>query len=162
MSEERPRCSCGSNSSMIIYSCSGASNVGQLANEVAIEMVRTGRGSMGCLVGLSAHVPTMVQNANAANGIMMIDGCGIGCGRKALEHIGLMNFDSVVITEMGIKKDHDLKGDREKVPELVKKISGRAGTIKPMIIGEEGVDGCCGTECCCTDPGEEKRTGAEK
>ena len=111
MSDERPRCSCGNSSlGLIIYSCSGASNVGQLANEVAIEMARAGNGTMGCLVGLSAHVSTMVQNVKAANRVLVIDGCGVGCGRNALEHVGLTNFNGVVITEMGIKKDHDLKG----------------------------------------------------
>ena len=34
----------------------------------------------------------------------------------------------------------------------MKQISGRAGTITPMIIGEERADGGCGcdTESCCT------------
>ncbi|MDD1772313.1 MAG: putative zinc-binding protein [Methanomassiliicoccales archaeon] len=165
MTTERPKCSCnGGSTGLLIYSCAGSSNVGQLANEVAIEMARSGKGSMGCLIGLGAHVSTMVQNAKAANRIMMIDGCGVRCGMKALEHIGLTNFDSVVITEMGIKKNCDLKGDRDKLPELVKLISGRAGTITPLIIGEERVDGgCgCGTEGCCTDHDEEKGEGAKK
>jgi uncharacterized metal-binding protein len=160
MSEERPSCSCGSRSSgLIIYSCSGASNVGQLANEVAIEMARAGNGSMGCLVGLSAHVSTMVQNAKAANKVLVIDGCGVGCGRKALEHVGLTNFNSVVITEMGIKKNYDLKGDRDKLSELVEQISGRASTIIPSIISEVQVDGGCGcdTEGCCT--GHKQKVG---
>lgn len=145
MTAEKPKCSCGDGSlGLVIYSCSGASNVGQLANEVTVEMVRAGKGSMGCLVGLSAHVSTMVQNAKAANRILVIDGCGVRCGRKALEHVGLTNFESVVLTEMGIKKTYDLQADRDKVPELVKQLSDTIRPIKPMTIGEERVGGGCG------------------
>ena len=154
MTAEKPKCSCGDGAlGLVIYSCSGASNVGQLANDVAVEMVRAGNGSMGCLVGLSAHVSTMVQNAKAANRILVIDGCGVKCGRKALEHVGLTNFDSVVLTEMGVKKTYDLKGDREKLPELVKQISDKTKVIKPISIDEEHVgEGCgCGSEGCCTN-----------
>jgi uncharacterized metal-binding protein len=130
---------------LIIYSCSGASNVGQLANEVAVEMSRAGHGSMGCLVGLSAHVPIMVQNAKAANRLLVIDGCGVRCGKKALEHVGLSNYDSVVLTDLEVKKTYDLKGDRDIVPELIKQISERTRAFRPIAIGEgraEGGGGC--------------------
>ena len=66
------------------YSFSGASNVGQLANEVAIELARAGKRSICCLVGLAVHVSTMVQNAKAADQFLVIDGCGVKCGRNAL------------------------------------------------------------------------------
>jgi hypothetical protein len=64
-----------------------------------------------------------------------------------LEHIGLTNFDSVVLTEMGVKKTYDLKGDRERLPELVKQVSDRTKMIKPISIGEERVGGGCGCGC---------------
>lgn len=144
MSDEKPKCSCGSSSKVIIYSCSGASNVGQLANEVTIELARAGKGSMGCLVGLAAHVSTMVQNAKAADQVLVIDGCGVKCGRKALEHVGLSDFASVVITEMGVKKNYDLRADREKLSELVEQISAMIRTARPITIGDEPPKGGCG------------------
>lgn len=147
MSDEKPKCSCGSGSKVIIYSCSGSSNVGQLANEVTVELTRAGKGSMGCLVGLSAHVSTMGQNAKAADALLVIDGCGVKCGRKALEHIGLTNFDSVVITEMGIKKTYELRGDRDKLPELFEKISARLKPVRPITIGDESSSAGCGCGC---------------
>lgn len=61
-----------------------------------------------------------------------------------MEHVGLTNFESVVLTEMGIKKTYDLKGDRDKVPEVVKQLSDTIRPIKPMTIGEERVGGGCG------------------
>ncbi|HUT27524.1 MAG TPA: putative zinc-binding protein [Methanomassiliicoccales archaeon] len=116
----------------MVYSCSGASNVGQLANDIAINIVESGRGSMGCLVGLGAHVSTMVQNAKASNKILVIDGCAVKCGRKTLEHAGLANFDTVVLTDMGVKKTYDLKGDLGRVNELTNKVVAKIAWVKPL------------------------------
>lgn len=146
MSDEKPKCSCGNGSKVIIYSCSGSSNVGQLANEVTVELARAGKGSMGCLVGLSANISTMVQNAKAADALLVVDGCNVKCGSKVLERAGLTGFDSVVIVEMGIVKNHDLRGDREIMPELFGRISARLAAMRPMTIREQGPSAGCGCD----------------
>ncbi len=145
---EKPRkaCTCGS-PKLMVYSCSGASNVGQLANDIAINIVESGRGSMGCLVGLGAHVSTMVQNAKAANNILVIDGCAVKCGRKTLEHAGMTDFDNVVITDMGVRKTYDLKGDRGRVNDLTNKVVAKIAWVKPLTIRDESAEedrGRCG------------------
>jgi uncharacterized metal-binding protein len=38
---------------------------------------------------------------------VVIDGCPVACGRKALEHLGLKVDKAVVVTELGIQKNHD-------------------------------------------------------
>lgn len=130
MSDEQKKCSCGSSGKVMIYACSGGSNVGQLANEAAIELARSGKGSMGCLAGLAAHVPTMLHNAKAADMLLVIDGCGVKCAGKAIEQAGLTGFESVVITELGVKKNYELRGDRERLPELIKEISARLDALR--------------------------------
>ena len=47
-------CAFGENT--MILACSGASNVGQLSNQVAIELTQEGFGKMFCLAGIGAHL----------------------------------------------------------------------------------------------------------
>ena len=111
-------CSCERTAKVrIIYACAGASNVGQLSNDVAVELTQRGEGRMGCLVGLAADVSTMIQNAKAADSLLAIDGCGVACTRKVLEAKGLAP-DSMILTEMGVEKNFDLSGDKEKVDKI--------------------------------------------
>ncbi len=121
----RDDCSCeGQEKVRIIYACAGASNVGQLSNDVAVELAQRGEGRMGCLVGIAANVSTMVQNAKAADSLLVIDGCGVSCTRKVLESKGL-TVDSMVLTEMGNEKDFDLKNGKDKVEKTADMITDR-------------------------------------
>jgi uncharacterized metal-binding protein len=118
---KKTSCNCGSTRN-IVYSCSGASNVGQLANEVAIRVAGSGKASMGCLIGIGAGISTMTMNARSADSVTIVDGCPQCCGRKMLEKAGISNIRDFVITDMGIKKTCDLRGDREMLEELADKV----------------------------------------
>ncbi|MBS3780822.1 MAG: putative zinc-binding protein, partial [Desulfovermiculus sp.] len=52
---------CTTNSQVMILSCSGGSNVGQLSNQAAVELTREGRGKMFCLVGIGGGLSGFVQ-----------------------------------------------------------------------------------------------------
>lgn len=45
---------CSSSPQRMILACSGGSNVGQAANQAAVELTREGFGKMYCLVGIGA------------------------------------------------------------------------------------------------------------
>ncbi|WP_317850995.1 MULTISPECIES: putative zinc-binding protein, partial [unclassified Pseudomonas] len=45
-----------SNALPLVYSCSGCSNVAQLANTVALRLDRAGLAEMSCIVGVGGHV----------------------------------------------------------------------------------------------------------
>jgi uncharacterized metal-binding protein len=113
------KCNCSSKVN-IIYSCSGASNVGQLSNEIALIISESGKASMGCLIGVGAEISTMVMNAKSADSVIVIDGCPQCCGKKMLEKAEISNVKSFVITEMGVKKTGDLRGDRDMSDKLAK------------------------------------------
>lgn len=115
------KCGCESKTN-VVYSCSGASNAGQLSNDVAVAINDSGCASMGCLVGVAAGISTMVMNAKSADMVVMIDGCPQKCGSKVLENAGVSGFKSFVITEMGVKKTRNMKDDRDKADELKDKI----------------------------------------
>jgi len=114
-------CAFGENT--MILACSGASNVGQLTNQAAIELTREGFGKMFCLAGVGAHLNGFVQSAKDVPSMIAIDGCPQACAKKILEHAEVPMKSYLVLTELGIEKnkDFDLKRDDiEKVKTAVK------------------------------------------
>ncbi|HUV24711.1 MAG TPA: putative zinc-binding protein [Methanomassiliicoccales archaeon] len=115
------KCTCGG-SPVIILACSGASNVGQLANEVARRLSNGDSYKMSCLAGIGAHVPTIVETAKAARKVVVIDGCPVACGKKAADLSGVKIQDHFIITELGIKKSYDLDIDADTVSHITDRI----------------------------------------
>ncbi len=86
--------------------CSGGSNCGQIANQVAVKLTEEGIGNIYCLAGIGAHIEGMVESARSAKRIVAIDGCSVACAQKTIEHAGLTVTDWVCVTEEGIDKVH--------------------------------------------------------
>jgi uncharacterized metal-binding protein len=104
---------CGGDAKTLVLACSGGSNVGQIANNVMIELDRKKIGNAGCLAGIGAALSGFVESAKAARTVV-IDGCPAGCGKKAFEKYGIEASRYFVITELGITKTHDFSElDRE-------------------------------------------------
>jgi uncharacterized metal-binding protein len=70
----------------MILACSGGSNVGQLANQAAVELTQEGFGKIYCLAGVGGLVSGFVQSAKDTPEMIAIDGCSIGCAKAILEH----------------------------------------------------------------------------
>ncbi len=95
-------CACGG-APRIVYSCSGASDVGELSDRVARLLRDSGKCRMSCLAAVGAGLSGYVQSAAAADINIIIDGCVVGCGRKIFENIeGPKRY--FVLTEMGYVK----------------------------------------------------------
>jgi uncharacterized metal-binding protein len=117
---------CASNEKIMILSCSGGSNVGQLSNQAAVELTREGFGTMYCLAGIGGRLNAFVQSARDVKALITIDGCPLGCARAALEGAGVPVREYLVITDLGIEKNKvfDLKQqDILAVKEAVKETS---------------------------------------
>ncbi len=99
-------CLCKS-SKVLIFSCSGGSNVGQLSNQAAVELTRSGKGRLVCLAGIGAHHQRHDRISQGGDLIVAIDGCPVKCAQKTLEHANLKPDVCVVITELGIEKSHE-------------------------------------------------------
>ena len=110
---------------MIIYACSGGSNLGQLSNDVAKGLSMEGKGRMSCLAGVGAHVSTIVESGRAASDVLAIDGCGLCCAKKALEHVGITVTRHVVLTDLGIEKSYDLSRCDEHIEKVRRLVTGR-------------------------------------
>ena len=112
MSEQKDVC-CSGDAKTLVMACSGGSNAGQIANNVMIELDKKGVGNAYCLAGIGAALSGFVESAKAARTIV-IDGCTVGCGKKAFEKYGIEASRYFIVTELGIEKTHDFsKLDRE-------------------------------------------------
>lgn len=130
-----PEC-CGG-SDLLIYPCSGASDVGEIADRAARKLRDASFGKMSCLAGLGADISGFVESArNTVN--ITIDGCQTGCARKIFERLGIpVHF--YVLTEMGL-----VKGKALVTPEIVTKVAERIMTDTTRKLNK-GNGGCsCG------------------
>jgi len=131
-------CSCLADQ-ILVFSCAGGSNVGQLANAAAVRLAQEGLGRVYCLAGIGAHIEGMVSRAREVQYPIAIDGCGVECARKALEHAGIQPRCHVVVTAAGIEKSHDLElrgQDIAQVADAVRAAMGIGG-------GAAVAGGCC-------------------
>jgi uncharacterized metal-binding protein len=100
------RCLCEPNE-ILIFSCAGSSNVGQIANQAAVRLAQQGVGRYFCLAGIGGHVSGMIESTKAGKMLIAIDGCPVGCAKKTLEHTGFNLDEYVQVTELGIEKNHE-------------------------------------------------------
>ncbi len=110
---------------VVLLPCSGASNCGQIANQVAVKLTEEGVGNMYCLAGIGAHNEGMVESAKSANRLVAIDGCSVACAKKLIEHLGLAVTDWICVTGLGINKVHEfniMPGEVAMVMKSVKKL----------------------------------------
>jgi len=126
------KCLCES-SEILIFSCAGSSNVGQIANQAAVRMAQEGVGRYFCLAGIGGHVSGMIESTKAGKMLIAIDGCPVGCAKKTLEHTGFNIDEYVQVTDLGIEKNHDLNilaPDIDNVAQhLESQISKRRGLL---------------------------------
>jgi len=120
MTEEKDVC-CSGSAPTLVLACSGGSNVGQISNNVMIELDRKGVGNAYCLAGVGAALSGFIESAKAAKTIL-VDGCPVGCGKKAFEKYGLEPSQYFVVTELGIAKTHDFSKLAEETGEALRSV----------------------------------------
>jgi uncharacterized metal-binding protein len=94
---------CCSEGVRLIYACSGAADVGELADRAVRKLWKEGFGQKTCLAGVGADISGFVQSAKGADVNITVDGCGTACARKGLERIGVKPV-SLVLANLGYKK----------------------------------------------------------
>ena len=93
---------------ILIFPCSGGSNVGQIANGAGVKLTQNGTGKFFCLAGIGGHVSGMIESTKAGKMLVATDGCPVACAKKTLEYAGFNIDEYVQVTEIGIEKNHDL------------------------------------------------------
>ena len=139
---------CATTGNVMILPCSGGSNVGQLANQAAVELTQDGFGKIFCLAGIGGRLSAFVQSAKDVDRMIVIDGCDLACAKATLETAGVPLKDYLVVTDLGIEKNKNFAlkpEDVTKVKDAVKVVCGRK-TLSPSELPQTG--GCgCGCSC---------------
>ena len=92
--------------------------MGQIANNLMIELDKSGVGNAYCLAGVGAGLSGFVETAKAARTIV-IDGCPVACGKKVFKNYGITPTQYFVVTEMGIEKNHVFEDLREEMAQAL-------------------------------------------
>lgn len=88
----------------LVYSCSGCSNVAQLANSLALRLDRAALAEMSCIAGVGGHVPPLVAKATSGRRIVALDGCVLHCTKACLAQHGVTSDVHLTLSEFGVKK----------------------------------------------------------
>ncbi|MFV3332118.1 putative zinc-binding protein [Pseudomonas sp. NY15437] len=88
----------------LVYSCSGCSNLAQLANDLALRLDRDGLAEMSCIAGVGGDVPALVKTACSGRTIVAVDGCHLHCVQHCLARHGVKAEHEITLTEYGLKK----------------------------------------------------------
>jgi uncharacterized metal-binding protein len=109
---------CVPGGNIMILACSGGSNVGQLANQAAVELTQEGFGKMYCLAGVGGHQGGFIQSAKDVPQMVAIDGCSVGCAKAILEHAEVPLKNYIVLTDLGIEKDKDFNLKKDEIQQV--------------------------------------------
>jgi len=102
MSQENS-CAC-SGGPTLIFACSGAADVGAIADQAARQLTQDGVGKMFCLAGIGGRVSGILKTTESASKILAIDGCPLNCVKQSLELAGFKAFEHLQLAEMGLEK----------------------------------------------------------
>jgi uncharacterized metal-binding protein len=90
----------------LVYSCSGCSNIAQLANSVAIELDREIKAEMSCIAGVGGGVKALVKKARSGRTIVALDGCPLHCVANCLSQQDLVADFHYTLTDQGFRKTY--------------------------------------------------------
>lgn len=96
-------CSADTGQTKLIYACSGAADVGEIADRAARIVARNG-GKMQCANAIGAGLDSYVEAARAADKLLAIDGCINHCAANCLKKAGVEKFEHLVLNHIGLAK----------------------------------------------------------
>jgi len=139
MAECDCKCDCGSSSNVScdadcvtndapssVYACVGASNVGIISLDLTIALHKAGRYQMGCSVCAGAGDCACGEafDANTPKDLL-IDGCKVACLKKMFDKQGKTNYNHVIITQLGVKKEGTFDYNQNLIPKLMEKLNAK-------------------------------------
>ena len=113
-------CNCSA-APKLIFACSGAADVGEVADRAARQLTKAGVGKMYCLAGIGGGIPLILANTEAASAILAIDGCPTSCASMSLKKAGFSNFAQVQLAALDMPK-----GQTQATPENIERVVAAA------------------------------------
>ena len=120
---EKIACTCGAGPKLI-FACSGAADVGAIADQAARKLTKDGVGKMYCTVGIGGRVPGIMATTQSAARILAIDGCPLNCVKSSLDQAGFKTYEHLQLADLGLAK-----GQTPPSPEAIAKVAA-AGAAK--------------------------------
>lgn len=112
---EKQSCSCGCSAApKLIFACSGAADVGAIADQAARKLMTDGVGKMFCLAGIGGRVAGIMAMTQSAAKILAIDGCPLNCAKNSLEQAGFNGYEHLQLADLGL-----VKGKTPPTPEAI-------------------------------------------
>lgn len=121
---------CTPGGNIMILSCSGGSNVGQLANHAAVELTQEGFGKMFCLAGIGGQLSGFVQSARDVPEMVVIDGCAVGCSKACLEQAEVPVGNYLILTDLEIEKNKDFNLRRDEIERVKQAVKAACEATK--------------------------------
>jgi len=113
-----------SDKNVLIFSCSGAANVGEIADEACRRLMFDGRGEMYCLNGLGGQLDEFVDKTRAADVVLLVDGCDKDCGKQVMAQCGIEDYRYVRVTDLGIEKAKPRRAEEEQIAMVQRRLEG--------------------------------------
>jgi len=120
---DKNACACGA-APKLIFACSGAADVGAIADQAARKLTQDGAGKMFCLAGVGGRVSEIMAMTAAASRILALDGCPLNCVKNCLEQARFKKYEHLQLADLGMEK-----GKTPATPEAVAKAAA-AGAAK--------------------------------
>jgi uncharacterized metal-binding protein len=118
----------------LVYSCSGSSNVAQLANHIAVRLDRLGITEMSCIAGVGGDVRALVKKATAGRPVIAIDGCPLTCCEQVLAARGVEPARVIRLHELGLKKRQHVDFDAEEREVVFRRV---LEDLAPLLLAED-------------------------
>lgn len=93
-----------SNNKPLVYSCSGCSNLAQMAHDISLNLDGDGIAEMSCISGVVGGVSPIVALAKSGREIIAIDGCELACTKTCLDKSNIKTDHYYNISELGFEK----------------------------------------------------------
>jgi len=112
-------CQC-SGGQKLIFACSGAADVGAIADQAARKMTKEGIGKMFCTAGIGGRASGIMKTTESAGKILAIDGCPLSCAKNTLEKAGFNKFVHFTLSDLGFEK-HSCPVTEDNIDKVVAK-----------------------------------------
>jgi uncharacterized metal-binding protein len=120
----RPKCACNGGPDLI-FCCSGAADTAEIADLAVRDLHKAKDAKMFCLAGIAGDVELIVVNSQAANRMLVVDGCDSDCAKKTMQKNGFNNFIHFRVTDLGWEKG--------KTPATAERVAEAAARLRTIL-----------------------------
>ncbi len=114
----------------LVYSCSGCSNVAQLANQAALALAKQGHAEMSCIAGVGGGVKSLVKRAQSGRTVIALDGCQLQCTRHCLQRADVEPTLHIILTDHGFNKKKYSDPEALQVSEICHAVNGALEKVR--------------------------------